>query len=75
MKSRFSLLALAGAVAVCLLPSGQVQSQVPGMDVFTALQDLVQKNDQLIKRQEETLKTVEDLMTEAKQARIMSKRG
>lgn len=75
MKSRFSLLALFGAAALSLLPSGQVQSQVPGMDIFTALQDLVQKNDQLIKRQEETLKTVEDLMTEAKQARIMSKRG
>lgn len=76
MKSRFSLLALATAAFVALLPSGDVQSQaLPGMDVFRALQEIVQKNDDLLKRQEETAKTVEDLMTEARQARIFSKRG
>lgn len=76
MKSRFSLLALLAGAALLCLPSGEVHSQLaPGMDFFKQLQDLALKNDEIIKRQEETIKTVDDLLQEAKQARIFSKRG
>lgn len=75
MKNRFPFLAVLVAAALSLLPSGEVQSQTPGMEIFSALQELVSKNEALLKRQEETAKTVEDLLIEAKQARIMTKRG
>ncbi len=75
MKSRLSALLVLSA-AVALLPSSRVQSQIaPAVDVFKILEGVAQKNDELLKKQDETLKTLEDILSEARQARIFSKRG
>lgn len=69
---------MAAAVTVAvLLPSAQVQSQLaplPG-DPLAALQTLQKANDDLLKRQDDTLKTLTDLNATANEVRILSRRG
>ncbi len=77
MKPFFRPVAAAlGLAALLTIPSSRVQSQIAlGPDLLTILQQAALKNEQLIKSQEESLKTLEDLLLEARQARVFSKRG
>lgn len=70
-------LVLAGGIALfCALPSAQVQSQtsIPG-DVFDSLQQIVIRNQEIIQKQEEQLRGLDEILSDARQAKIFSKRG
>ncbi len=68
---------VAASVFALLLPSAQVHSQLapPPSDPASVLQALQQANDALLKRQEATLKEVEELTVTAREIRIFTKRG
>ena len=68
---------LAVALLVCTLPSARLNSQaVPfPTEPLAALQTLQTANDDLIKRQEATLKDLSDITDDAREIRIYSKRG
>ncbi len=51
------------------------QLALPAADPATALQALQQANTEMIKRQEATLKELEELTATAREVRIFSKRG
>ena len=70
-------LALAGAVALlCAIPSSQLQSQTAiGPEVFDALQQIAVRNQEIIQKQEEMLRSLEEILNDARQAKIFSKRG
>ncbi len=78
MNSRFlRTSALLALVAVFIaLPSSQVRSQtsVPP-DVFEALAQLAARNQEILQHQEETIRSLDDALNEARQAKIFSKRG
>ena len=64
------------AVLTCGLPCAQLRSQaLAPSDPTTALQTLQTTNDELIKRQETTLKELTDMTTEAREIKVFSKRG
>ena len=72
-----SLVVVALAFAA-LLPSAQpLRSQLvaPPSDPAAVLQALQQANTDLIKRQDATLKEIEELTATAREVRIFSKRG
>lgn len=64
-------------LAAMLTPSASVRSQLAPLpnDPTGALQSLQQANADLLRRQEVTLKEIEDLTEEARQARIFARRG
>ena len=68
---------LAVALLVCSLPSNQARSQAvaPPAEPLAALQALQTANDDLIKRQEATLKELTDMTAEAREAKLFSRRG
>ena len=73
-----SLLPMAVAMALAvLLPSARMQSQMAPLpdDPLAALQTLQKANDDLLKRQDDTLKTLTDLNAAANEIRIFSRRG
>ena len=76
MKTNFFYLA-SGLVLALLLPSSQGRSQLalPPADPLVLLQTMQKNNDDLLKRQETTLKDLADLTEAARQVRIFSKRG
>ena len=77
MKINLWFLTVAVVLAVGL-PSSQVRSQllVPNAgDPLTQLQALGTANDDLLKRQEATLKELTDLTDTAREVRIFSRRG
>ena len=58
------------------LPSSQVQSQTAvSQDVFDALVQLAARNQEILQKQDETIRTLDDVLNEARQAKIFSKRG
>ena len=70
------LLIAAAAVLVIGLPSSYVRSQLaPPSDPLAAMQAMQTANDDLLKRQEATLKDLTDLTDTANQIRIFSRRG
>ena len=78
LMKNFSLPAACAAVALAmLLPSARVQSQMAPLsdDPLTALQTLQKANDDLLKRQDDTLKTLTDLNATANEVRLFSRRG
>lgn len=73
-----SLAPLCAAVLLAsLLPSARVQSQMAPLpdDPLNALQTLRKTNDDLLKRQDDTLKTLTDLNATANEIRLFSHRG
>lgn len=68
---------IAAAIFALFLPSAQVRSQLapPPTDPASVLQALQQANGDFLKRQEATLKEVEELTTTAREIRIFTKRG
>lgn len=59
-----------------LLPLGDTQSQLaPANDPMADLQALQTANDDLLKRQDATLKDLTDMTTTANEVRIFSRRG
>ena len=77
MKLHPALPAAVLALAALLTPSASVRSQLAPLpnDPGAALQSLQQANADLLKRQEATLKGLEELSTEAREARIFARRG
>lgn len=77
MNTRLTLPAAVLALAAMLTPSASVRSQLAPLpnDPATALQVLQQANADLLKRQETTLKELDDLVTQAREARIFARRG
>lgn len=76
MKSFSAIPLLILALAV-VLPPGSTHSQLlqPAGNPMTELQSLQKTNDDIIKRQEATLKDLTDMTTTAHEVRIYSKRG
>ncbi len=71
--SHASLLAVGLAL---LLPTSHSQSQLaPVVDPLTELQALQTANDDLLKRQDATLKDLTDMTATANEVRIFSRRG
>ena len=64
-------------LAALLTPSASVRSQLAPLpnDPGAILQALQQANTDLIRRQETSLKELEDLTTQAREARIFARRG
>ena len=77
MNLDFRYLAAAGLLLVVALPSAQVRSQLalPPVDPAAALETMHKNNEDLLKRQEATLKDLTDLTEAAREIRIYSKRG
>ena len=77
MKLNLWFLTFAVILAVGL-PSSRVRSQLlvpPGTDPLTQLQTMGTANDDLLKRQEATLKELTDMTDTAREVRIFSRRG
>ena len=69
--------AFLGLIALFVaLPSAQVRSQsaIPA-DVFDALTQLAARNQDILQKQEETIRSLDDALNEARQAKIFTKRG
>ena len=76
MKKFNGSLLLAAAVLALLLPAPRMHSQMaPPADPTAAIQAMQTANDDLIKRQESTLKDLTDMTDTAREIRIFSKRG
>ena len=78
MKFSLSSLALLGAAVVVALPAASSRSQMlapASTDPMTELQELQTANDDLLKRQDATLKDLSDLTDQANEVRIFSRRG
>ena len=77
MKIRPYPVLLAVALLVCTLPSARLNSQAMPFpaEPLAALQALQTANDDLIKRQEATLKDLSDITDDAREIRIYTKRG
>ena len=72
-----SLAAALVLAAALFTPSASVRSQLAPLpnDPGAILQSLQQTNADLIRRQEASLKELEDLTTQAREARIFARRG
>ena len=71
-----SLFFTAAAVLALLLPSPRARSQQPlPTDPLAAIQALSTANDDLLKRQEGTLKELSEMTDIANEVRIYSRRG
>lgn len=67
---------LLAAAMVVALPVGRSESQLaPVADPLTELQGLQNANDDLIKRQDATLKDLTEMTEVANEVRLFSKRG
>ena len=77
MKTNFRFLAAAGLILAVTLPSSQVRSQlaIPPSDPLVLLQTMQTANDDLLKRQEATLKDLTEMTENAREIRIYSRRG
>lgn len=75
--SLFSIPLLAAAIVISL-PAARSRSQMltpASTDPMTELQDLQTANDDLLKRQDATLKDLSDMTDQANEVRIFSRRG
>ena len=77
MKSLSTPLAFAAVLLALLLPSAQIRSQLAPLpdDPLSALQVLQKANDDLLKRQDDTLKALTDATATANEIRIYGHRG
>ncbi len=76
MKSLNLSLFLAGGALAVLLPASRIESQVVApLDPMASIQALGTANDDLLKRQEATLKDLSDMTDTAREVRILAKRG
>ena len=76
MKTSPAFLCLLAAVLVVALPSGRSRSQLaPATDPLAELQAIQTANDDLLKRQDATLKDLTDMTDMANEVRIFSRRG
>ena len=78
MSSRFlrSFAFLALIALLVALPSSQVHSQVSvAPDVYDSLTQLAARNQEILQKQEESIRALDDALNEARQAKIFSKRG
>ena len=70
------LLFLAAAALTLLLPAPHGRSQQPlPLDPLAAIQALSTADDDLLKRQEATLKDLSEMTDTAREAKIFAKRG
>ncbi len=70
-------LAFSGFLALlCVLPSSELRSQtaIPP-DVFEALQQIAVRNQEIIQKQGEMVRGLDEILNDARQAKIFSKRG
>lgn len=71
-----SLAFVAAIALLCTMPSAQVQSQTTvGPEVFDALQQIAIRNQEIIQKQEEMVRSLDEILNDARQAKIFSKRG
>ena len=72
---RFSTLVL--LLLALLLPSARTQSQIAPLpdDPLAAMQVLQKANDDLLKRQDDTLKSLTEMTNTANEIRLFSRRG
>ncbi len=77
MNTRLAFLLVTAVGLAVALPSARVHSQLapPAGDPLADLQTIQTANDDLIKRQEATLKDLADTTDVADQVRILAKRG
>jgi hypothetical protein len=78
MNSRFLRpFAFVGLLALLVaLPSAQVHSQTSvSPEIFDALVQLAARNQEILQKQDETIRSLDDVLNEARQAKIFSKRG
>jgi hypothetical protein len=77
MNTRLACLLVTAVGLAVALPSTRVHSQLapPASDPMADLQSMESANDDLIKRQEATLKDLTDTTENASQLRIFAKRG
>ena len=73
--SRFS--ALVAVLLAVLLPSARTRSQLAPLpdDPLAAMQVLQKANDDLLKRQDDTLKSLTEMTNAANEIRIYGRRG
>ena len=74
MKNLPLFLTVAALALLLPAPHGQSQQPLPA-DPLSAIQALSTANDDLIKRQEATLKDLSEMTDTAREARIFAKRG
>ncbi len=77
MKISFSSLTLLAVALAFLLPAASSRSQLlpAPSDPMTELQALQTANDDLLKRQDATLKDLTEMTDQANEVRIFSRRG
>lgn len=76
MKFSFSQPLFCAVVLAVLLPVGHSQSQLaPVTDPLAEIQALQTANDDLLKRQDATLKDLTDMTATANEVRLFSRRG
>ena len=76
MKLSFSQPVFCAVVLAVFLPSGHTQSQLaPVTNPLAQIQALQTANEELLKRQDATLKDLSDMTTTANEVRILSRRG
>ncbi len=77
MKTSLPVLALFTFVLVLSLPATRIQSQLalPPTDPLATMQALQTANEDLLKRQEATLKELTEMTDTANEVRIFSRRG
>lgn len=78
MKFSFLSLGLLAAVLVMALPAARSRSQMlapAATDPLTAIQALQTANEDLLKRQDATLKDLTEMTDQANEIRIFSRRG
>ncbi len=77
MKKIRASLAYMAVLLTLVLPLVRMQSQIAPLpdDPLSALQVLQKSNDELLKRQDDTLKALTDATAAANEIRIFSRRG
>ncbi len=77
MNSFSRLSALVAILLALLLPSARTHSQVAPLpdDPLAAMQVLQKANDDLLKRQDDSLKSLTEMTNAANEIRIFSRRG
>ena len=77
MKSFSRLSAVVAVLLALLLPSARTHSQIAPLpdDPLAALQVLEKANDDLLKRQDDSLKSLTELSNAANEIRVFSRRG
>ncbi len=77
MNSFSRLSALAAVTLAMMLPAARTHSQLAPLpdDPLAAMQTLQKANDDLLKRQDDTLKSLTEMTNTANEIRLFSRRG